>query len=293
MSFVRATALCALALAAVPALADENLFGYVRGAEPLPKGASELYQYLTLRTNKGAGHYRALDTATEYEHGVTDRLSASAELLGQSINVQGLRVDGYIPADKRYGWRPSGLELSAKYNFLSAAKDDIGLSARFGFSQRFLDPHSGQVKRQSSLEGDLLVQKYFLEGQVTWVGNLGFEATYAKRKPVNTTVEWSTSPETEIEWKTGTGVAYRFAPKWSIGAEALFETEYETEVGQERWSVFGGPTLHYGGEKWWATLTWFRQLRGGGERFDEQRWQHLHLIEKTRDEVRVKVGYNF
>ncbi|HZX27300.1 MAG TPA: DUF6662 family protein, partial [Telluria sp.] len=69
--------------------------------------------------------------------------------------------------------------------------------------------------------------------------------------------------------------------------------EFETEVGQERWSWFAGPTLHYGGKSWWATLTWFQQIRGGGEKFAGQDDNDLHLIEKTKQEVRVKFGFEF
>ncbi len=64
-------------------------------------------------------------------------------------------------------------------------------------------------------------------------------------------------------------------------------------MGLERWSVFAGPSLHYGSEKWWGTLTYFRQLRGGGEQYAGQTETDLHLIEKTRNEIRLKVGYNF
>lgn len=97
----------------------------------------------------------------------------------------------------------------------------------------------------------------------------------------------------EINTKIGTGLSYRFRPGWYIGAEAMYEAEHETEVGLERWSLFAGPSLHYGGERWWGTLTMFRQLRGGGEMYAGQPDTSLHLIEKTKNEVRVKIGYNF
>ena len=106
-------------------------------------------------------------------------------------------------------------------------------------------------------------------------------------------MEWGTDPEMEISTKIGTGLSYRFAPGWYAGAEVLREAEYETDVGLERWSVFAGPTLHYGGKQWWATLTYFKQLRGGGEKYAGQSDEHLHLIEKTKNEVRLKLGYNF
>ena len=37
------------------ARADENLWGYLYGADTLPKGGTELYNWLTLRASKGKG----------------------------------------------------------------------------------------------------------------------------------------------------------------------------------------------------------------------------------------------
>ncbi|OYV24286.1 MAG: hypothetical protein B7W97_00160, partial [Mycobacterium sp. 20-66-4] len=58
-----------------------------------------------------------------------DRFTGAVYLLGQSVNTQGLLIDGYIPKDENSGLRLSGMEVSAKYNFLSPAKDDFGLAA--------------------------------------------------------------------------------------------------------------------------------------------------------------------
>lgn len=62
------------------ALADEQLFGFVRGAETLPQGRSEVYQFATLRTGKAEGSYYGVDFETEVEHGFTDKLQASLSL---------------------------------------------------------------------------------------------------------------------------------------------------------------------------------------------------------------------
>jgi hypothetical protein len=35
------------------------------------------------------------------------------------------------------------------------------------------------------------------------------------------------------------------------------------------------------------------QLRGGGEKFAAQDEKSLHLIEMTKQEIRLKVGFNF
>ena len=279
-----------------PAFADENLLGYVRGAETLPKGAGEIYQFFTERSDKGAGHYRALDTKTEIEYGVTDRFQVSAELNGLSVRTRGLLIDGYIPQDKHSNLQFRGVELSAKYNFLSPAKDDFGLSGIVALEFARLDPHSGQKKREIEFSTELQAQKYFLEGQLVWIGNLGIRAAREKRSAIANLpdgFEWPTSPEDEITTKIGTGLSYRFAPGWYIGGELLREAEYETDVGLERWTLFGGPSLHWAGNKFWATVTAFHQIKGGGEKFDAQNDRSLHLIEKTKNEVRVKLGYNF
>lgn len=290
--------LALLLLFLLPALAhaDENLFGYVRGAEVIPHGGWELYDVTTLRNDKGAGSFRAWDEEIELEYGVSDRFNVSGSISGLSVESHGLLIDGYLPQEIDSGLRPSGAEIAGKYNFLRPAADAMGLSGRFGLEYQWLDPHSGQDKRALTAEFELLAQKYFLDGQMIWVGNLGLEATWDDRSYIADLPEgfdWPQDPEMEIEVRAGTGLSYRFANNWFVGAEALYETEFETEVGQERWSVFAGPSLHYGSNKWWATLTWLPQIRGGGEKYAGQTDDHLHLIEKTRQETRLKLGFNF
>jgi opacity protein-like surface antigen len=298
--------------ATFPAIADENLLGYVSGAETLPQGASEAYVWLTHRWDKGQGKYSAYDSELEYEYGVTSRFTASVALLGQSIDTSGLVIDAYLPGAESYGMKPSGIEVKGKYNFLSPAKDPIGLSAMFELHQAWLDPHSGQNKDTTSFDVSMQLQKFFLDDQLVAVTNAGFEGTYAKRDPLDAatqasanaamqalsgdpaaTFEWPTKPEMEIEFTLGAGLSYRVAPNWNVGVETQYQTEFETEVGQERWSWFAGPSIHYGGRQWWATVTWFNQLAGGREKYINQTDDNLHLIEKTKNELRLKLGYNF
>ena len=303
----------ALAATFAPAVqADENLLGYVSGAETLPQGASEAYVWLTRRWDKGQGEYTAYDGELEFEYGVTSRFTASVALLGQSIDTSGLVIDAYLPGAESYGMKPSGIEVKGKYNFLSAAKDPVGLSAMFEVHQSWLDSHSGKDKDTTSFDVSMPLQKFFLDDQLVAVANAGLEGTYAKRDPIDAatqasadaamqaltgdpgaTFEWPTEPEMEIEFTLGGGLSYRVAPNWNIGVETVYQTEFETEVGQERWSWFAGPSIHYGGKQWWATLTWFNQLAGGREQYINQADDDLHLIEKTKNELRLKLGYNF
>ena len=293
--------LAVVALAACAALpgaahADENLFGYNTGAETLPNDSGEIYIFNTLRSDKGQGTYRAIDTEIEGEYGVTDRITVSGAVSFLSIRSNGLLIDGYLPADIDKGPRFNGVEIKAKFNVLSPALDNFGLAVITSAEVKTLDPHSGQDKTEYEGRVTLAAQKYFRQGQIVWVANLGLKAGHETRKPIaNLPVgfDWPTTPEMEIELSAGTGLTYRVAPNWFIGAEAQYTSEYETEVGQERWSLFAGPTVHYGGDKFWVTFTWFPQIKGGGERYVGQTNTNLHLIEKTNNEFRLKLGVNF
>jgi len=282
-------------LLSLTANADENLFGYVKGSEVLPAGARELYGVVTQRADKGVGEYTAYNFDTELEYGVTDRFTVKGELKGQSMDTSGLLINGYLPGDEEYSLRFQGGEVSGKYNFLSPALDDFGLSMTTGLEYLVLDPHSGQDKDTISIDLEVQMQKYFMEGQLIWAANFGTEGTRATRAPIDNLpedFEWPTEMEVEIEFWAGMGLSYRFVPNWFFGLETMYETEYETGVAMERDSVFAGPSLHYGGEEFWMTFTYFDQIRGGGETFEGQP-DGLHLIEKTEQELRFKIGYNF
>jgi len=40
-------------------------------------------------------------------------------------------------------------------------------------------------------------------------------------------------------------------------------------------------------------LSYLPQISGGGEKYDGQTDENLHLIEKTKQEIRLKLGFNF
>jgi hypothetical protein len=182
-----------------------------------------------------------------------------------------------------------------KYNYLSAAKDDIGLSQYAALNYFWLDVNSGYKKNVYSFETFLIAQKYWLDARLVGAANLGIEATSATRQPIQglpEDFEWPLTPEMEIEITASAGLTYRFAPNWFIGAEIFYQTAHETVVGQERWSLQAGPTIHYGAKEWWVTLTWMPQLVGGGNPYPGQTYNQ-QLIEKTQQEIRLKIGLNF
>lgn len=297
--------------------ADESLLAFSKSAEPLPKGAMDLVEHLDYHGDKGSGTYQGIYSKTELEYGITDRFTVSGYIIGSSVKTEGIVVDAYIPGDHPGGFAFNGFELTTKYNYLSTAADDFGLSQYVSYRHQTNDPHSGQDKTIDTLELKLLAQKYFLDGQLTWIGNLGLETTRAQRKALSQSqwnnlnskgyyeteaeatsnsgsqYEWPTHPEMEIGLSASTGLSYRFVDNWSIGVEAVYENESETEVGIERYSYFAGPTLHYGSQALWMSFGYLRELKGGGEKYDQQDDTSLHLIERTKNKYSIKVGYNF
>lgn len=300
-----------------PLNADESLLGITKSAEPLPSGAIDFVQHINIDSNKGSGSYQGIYTKTELEYGVTDKFTIAGYILGQSVNSKGIVINAYIPDDHAAGWEASGFELEGKYNYLSTAGDDFGLSQSFSYTHLFKDPHSGLNKNVDTFELKLLAQKYFLDGQLIWLGNLGIETTRAKRAPLSagqwsnlnakgyyeteaeasgnngTVYEWPVIPEMEIGLMGSTGVSYRFMDNWFLGAEYIYEQENETEVGIERFSHFVGGSLHYGAQQWWTTISYLRQISGGGDVYPEQDDMNLHLIERTKNKLMFKVGFNF
>jgi len=88
--FLFASAVCSWS-----AKADEQLFGFVRGAETLPQGKSEVYQFITMRTGKAEGSCYGFDFETEIEHGFTDKLQASLSIEQSYINNHGVNGVGF------------------------------------------------------------------------------------------------------------------------------------------------------------------------------------------------------
>ena len=323
-----------LCIPADPAFAQ---FGVIKGAETRPEGSSKVSQSIRQREGKSVGEYTALDWTTGAEYGIRNDVTVSGAIRMQSMDTSGILFGGYFPGDEEYALQFFGLSVGGKFKFLNTAEDIVGLAAFWQGNYETLDKHSGKDKEVWSLESGLAIEKYLMEGQLTWRGNIAIKAVHATRgevatgfeagdegplqdyaelavggqatdvyfdggektcadhgnppKPCSDNFEWPNFAEMEIELKIGTGLSYRFTNNWYVSGEVLYEEEYETEVNRERWSVFAGPGIHYEGRNWALSAIYLRQLSGGGEMLQES--DDLHLIEKTENEVIMKVSYNF
>src|SRR5438552_7018784 len=112
-------------LAATPAHADEQYFGYTYSSEVLGKGESEVELWATDRRDKGEGHYDAQDYRLELEHGFTNRLTISGYANFVSHHIRGLDPE-LKRTDRDFAFQ--GLSAEFKYNLLSPYKDGLGLT---------------------------------------------------------------------------------------------------------------------------------------------------------------------
>jgi opacity protein-like surface antigen len=273
----------AVYLATLAAQADEQLFGFVRGAETLPQGKSEFYQFVTLRTGKSEGTYDGFDFETEVEHGFTDQFQASLSIENRYIYNRG--VDGSRDAlDDTDSYQFGGVVASGKYRILSPFKDAIGLALRLESGYLWHDEVDGLTEHEFFFAPEIDLQKNFRDDTLITELWLGSELAWGKRP--------AEQYDHELALQGGAGVSYRFAPNWFIGVEGNIRAEYPLFDFNnfEHAVVYAGPSLHYGTKRWWATLTWAYQVWGDGvgEPHDGQTF-----AEETKQVVRVKVGINF
>ncbi len=288
-----------LALSPLSSFAGENLFGYITEADVLPKGAKEAYLWMTHHEGKDTGRYVSDRMRLELEYGLTDVWQMSGYLNAYrhsytnfTDNGAAVRTDGKTDYDSN-GFQASGVQVSFKRQFLSAAKDDLGLSLYIEPGHYWVDKLTGEAVEAYELEAKLILQKYWWDGQIVWAGNITAEYETSRNK-ADGSVETAFSP------KVTTGLSYRFADGWYAGLETQADQETvwlkakgqaETGPTLDHWDVFVGPTIHYGDKQWWATLTVFNQVAGLPT--DGAQNRSLHLIDHEMHETRLKIGYNF
>ena len=268
----------AMASSAPQLSADENYFGYTYGAETLPKGRSELYQWATFRSGKADGTYRAVDLLTEFEYGFTDRLQGSLY-----VNAIRHEISGVTDLTNRDQFRFNGLQVAFKYNVKSPYKDGYGLALYVEPGYKRFSRRSGDRQDTFFFETKVITQKNFLEDTLIWATNFSAEL---EREHNLVERAW----ETELELTLSTGLIYRLAPHWFVGTEAVVVSAFERadpgKLGE--YAVFLGPNIHYAAKRWWFTVTALSHLTGWPENSGSRDLEHFEKLE-----VRLKVGLNF
>jgi len=271
-----------------PLHADENLLGYVYGAETLPRGRWEAYQWITWREGKAEGTYRAFDLRTEIETGLTDKLQGAFY-----VNSRAHRIHAVPELDDRDTLQFQGVSAELKYRLKSPYLDGYGLALYVEPGYSRVEKGSGEIEKEIELEAKVIFQKNFLDDTLIWSVNYTLEPEWVvgdeeEHEGEDEAAEHDEARR-ELAEELATGVSYRVASRWFAGAELRAHSEWPDFSHREHLAVFLGPNLHYGGERWWWTLTVLPQIWGRPS--DEVRG--LHLDEHERLEVRFKLGYNF
>lgn len=296
------------------ARADENLWLYAQGADTRPKNTWELKLSDITRLDKASGQYTFNEIRPELEYGITDRLTLGAEILifDHHYSVDDPDLNPMFETQGGAGGEYdktqfAGYELSLKYNFLSAYKDFMGVSVGFAYERREAYRLDGAAIDQDSFVPILYLQKNFLDNTLvtSFKGKLEFE----RRESPGVLEE-------EISLDLAAGIAYRFVPRWYIGFEVRYQSDFlspeidgEPSDGGQRsnfdltdftwgslyqYGTYLGPSIHYAEEKWWITGSILWQVAGGGDKsrnptisggkvYDEHERVHLGLT----------VGFNF
>ncbi len=302
----RTFALLAGLLLSSPALhADENLWLYTRGVETRPDGTWEFKLMDTSRIGKKQGDYYFNDIRAELEYGLTDRLTLTGDVLlfdhhysdvpwSPLVDTQG--GPGGSFDDTQY----AGYDIGFKYNILSPFKDPIGLAVGFAYEDRRVYRLDGAKIDQYSLVPKLYVQKNFLDNTLIWSFSGKMELERRKSPGVL---------EEEIAFDLATGLSYRISPKWFIGLESRFQSDFLTPIedgvepegktsnwdwdsfrlgDQFQYGLYVGPSVHYAGKNWWATVGALWQVKGwsadgaaassNGKNWDEHEQLHVGVI---------------
>lgn len=298
-----AVAVCLLAGLSGAARADEPVFGFVYTTDLLPKGQKEVEQWLTWRHQKAGGRYDQLENRTEFSYGATDDFQISGYANYNWTRAFHNGPDGTTtppeqfsdyhtgPDDHFNATRFVGVSFEGIYRILSPYTDPVGLAV-------LLEPTIGPNFKE--LEARVIFQKNFLDDRLITAANLTWAPELRHIPADPATGEMPSNPNIETDINFGVGVSYRFAPNWSFGWE--FQNEREVNdyavFSRRHWmgdAYYTGPTIHYGGEKFFVTLTAWEQLPIGKNYTDPS------VIVGGRDydvdfekfRTRLKVGFYF
>jgi len=257
---------------------DDAPFAWLYTAEVAGKGEVEVEQWLTLTSDRFQERYDALAGRNELEYGASDRLS-----LALYANYDWTKVVPHGPGAPDAATdttKFTGFSGEVIYQLLNPSHDPFGLAL-------YAEPGIGHGER--ALEFKLLLQKNLLDDRLVLAGNANLEYVWSRDSAAGT---WD--HETALEFLFG--FAYRFSPGWSGGIEFANENSYAGHIfagaRAETSAFYLGPTIHYAGDEWWATLGLSGQLPwasnpGGSATV------HGYLAEAERFRLRLRVGFEF
>lgn len=295
-----------LAAATIPSsFGAEPLFGYLYTTDTLPKHKFEFEQWVTDREGQPHGYYHGVEFRTELEYGITNNLQLSfydnysfLAAHNNSVNhlTEGLDINpDQNPLHAMTNWHSDGQSIELLWRLLSPYTHPVGFAV-------YIEPAWGP--RENGVEVRTIVQKDFHQDRLILTGNVWSEldeeqgtnlGAVATQGPPSFAKSKATYLEEDL------GLTYRFHPGWYFGFEFRNHNEYAywslAAHNQQHTAFFLGPSLHYGGERWFATLTVLRQLTAvpftsdqAAEMYDGRLYGNEHT---TWDGIRLIIGRSF
>ncbi len=249
----RATNLVVLAAALasfnLAAHADERRFTYSYEATVLPVGEAEFEQWVTWKTDKETdSSFNRFDFREEFELGITEKLQAG-------FYVSDWRVE-HTASGTQTTWRNAAVELI--YSLSDPTVNPIGVAV---YGEVAAGP---ELLR---LETKLLLQHNVGAWMFVWNGTV--EAVWNGDDLSNT----------KGEFKQTLGASYQIMPSLTVGAELLWEIDYNHWSTWEDGLLYMGPNASYRSNQWWITATPMMQVTG--------------VTNKPEFQLRVIFGINF
>jgi hypothetical protein len=252
-----------LSSGASSACAEESMFSFVYTTDLLPQGAKEVEQWVTLRHQKIAGTYDQIEGRTEFEYGLASNLQVAIYANYAWTQAYHNGPFGATTPPEQFGDYVAGADdvFNAKrftgvsgeliYRILSPYTDGIGLAL-------YTEPTIG--KNFFELENKVILQKNFFDDLLTVAFNFTYAPEYRNLSGDADPTVFNWQEETDINF--GLAVSYRFIENWSAGFEFLNEREYNsfdfTHLSNSGYYL--GPTIHYGGERFFVTATALWQM---------------------------------
>jgi hypothetical protein len=284
------------------AFAGESAFAYVYTTDLLPQGAKEIEQWVTMRHQQVGGSYYQLEGRTAFEYGLADNLQVAFYLnyawthafhngpFGATTPGEKFADFAVDPDQPFNASRFIGVSGEAIYRILSPYTDAIGLAV-------YVEPTIGP--NFVEWENRIILQKNFFDDLLT----VAFNFTYAPEFR-NLLSDDPTNPTGRI-WQEETDVnfslaaSYRFIENWSAGFELLNEREFNsfTFNRESNSGYYLGPTLHYGGERFFVTMTALWQMPWATAHSDTVPGALVKGLTLDNDfekfRFRLKAGYTF
>lgn len=242
--------------------ADERYFTYTYEPKVLPKGALEFEQWTTLRAGKEDGVYSRWDLRSEFEYGLTDRLTTDLYL-----NFTSLNVDRESEQTEEFTF--GGLSSAWRYKLSDPTADPLGVVLYGEVTTDF---------NEFKLEQKLVLGKNV--DRFVFAFNAIVEEEWEFEKD---------GTEKALELEFTAGAAYRFTDHFALGLEVREKNLFPDMEDLSDAALFAGPAIHYSQDRWWATLTVLPQIvalkgtTGDG----------VNLDEFERAEVRLLIGIDF